>query len=126
MTPARFERLCLDALKIFKSLAPRDTGNLADVATSLEVVGPNECRIVISAEKAPYAVYTNVNWGQTSPLIWRSKKHPEWNGKKSSFLWNEAKTPKQNPNEGWIDMAVFRIAENIADSYGGHIKHDND
>lgn len=126
MTYADFEQLCLEALNEFKKRAPRDTGNLADVATSLQIVGPYECRIVISAEKAPYAVYTNVNWGQTSPVILNSQKHPDWNGKKSSPLWNDAKTPKQNPNEGWIDMAVFRIAEGIATKFGGVIKHDND
>ena len=80
---------------------------------ALKILKDDAIRIVCSARGeytiwvdgfiAPYAVYTNEPW--TSP---------KWNG-------------IPNPNEHWIDNAVKRIAEMIAEQLDGTLElTDND
>lgn len=107
------QEIANSALEQFRELEPKDTGNMAYTATVLEKHGESY-EIIIQPEKAPYAYYTVCPWRETSPLIWRSEKHPEWNGKKVSFLYKDINTPKKNPNEGWIDRAVLEVATSIA------------
>lgn len=110
-------------LHIIKSYAPVDRGNLRNNAIKGETTGTQEYTLSIDTRVAPYAQYTIRPWSETSPLIWRSEKHPEWNGKHHSFLYNhkgwDPTTPKQNPNEGWLGRAVLAAVKDIAEKGDG-------
>ena len=83
------------ALRTLRLASPIDTGNLRYEAIRLVRHTENEYLIVVNAEIAPYAVYTNESWVS-----------PKWEG-------------KQNPNEHWIDNAVRAIVRNIIAAYEG-------
>jgi hypothetical protein len=88
---------------ILRDAAPVDTGNLKENAIRIVYSSKDECTLGVDGFIAPYAVYTNEPW--TSP---------KWNG-------------IPNPNEHWIDNAVKRIAEMIAEQLGGTLElTDND
>ena len=107
-------------LYLFRQVAPRATGNMADIATKGIRESKFEYRITIDPDIAPYSVYTQIPWYETSNYIINSTKHPDWNWKKASFLWDkDATLPKKNPNEGWIDRAVLRIVKRISKRFNG-------
>lgn len=113
MTQTEFEDICREAFDIFKEYCPVDTGNMKYNASVLKIE-QFEGEIRIRAEIAPYSVYTNIDWGLTSPYWMNSTKYPMLNGVRLSSLYNSPLIPKNNPNEGWIDKAVKAIAERIA------------
>lgn len=119
-----FENLAADEFNTFRASEPNHSGNMANNATKLEYDG-NTAIIRIDADIAPYSVYTVISWADTSPIIKRAPKRPELLGK-SSFLWNNGDkpfgTPKKNPNEGWIDRAVFAMALSIANKLKGKME----
>lgn len=78
--------------------APFDTGNLALNAIKIEFPSPQECRIYVDQEIAPYMPYTNEPW--------------------IAERWHGAK----NPNEGWWNDACEYLINLIADLLGGEIK----
>lgn len=80
-------------LEYLKSVSPYDTGNLREVAIQKYKKAHDEYIIIVNADYAPYAVYTNEPW----------------------------KNGKKNPNEHWIDMAVQQMASRIAAMVGGEI-----
>lgn len=114
------------ALKVFKEYVPYKDGNLRDKATNGMLIGAREYEIRVDASIAPYAMYTQVPWSDTSPLIWRSVKHPEWNGRHHSFLYyHRGFTPthaRQNPHEGWVGRAVLATAKEIAKQVKGELQ----
>lgn len=76
-------------------IIPHDTDNLRKVAFSMERMSKNKWRVFINDEKAPYAVYVNEPWIS-----------PKWNG-------------KDNPNEGFWDEVVEKLAEIIKNKING-------
>ena len=74
--------------------APKDTWNLARNALRVEWVGPDEARIYIDQDIAPYMPYTNEPWVS-----------PRWHG-------------KPNPNEGWWQDCI-ELAKTILVRYFG-------
>lgn len=95
---AQFKRVCQDAVRELRGLAPRDTGNLAINAIKMEMVSPSVCLIYVDESIAPYMPYTTRPWVA-----------PRWNGKK-------------NPNEGWWQAACEQIAERVAKKINGTIE----
>ena len=130
MTQLDFEKLCEYALSEFRDSEPNDTGNMARNATKLEHVyaypdrGEYASYIYIDTNVAPYSIYTVIDWADTSPIIINTPRAP-WLKGKSSFLWNKGdkpeRTPKKNPNQGWIDGAVKHLANYIAYLTGGTV-----
>lgn len=123
-TKASFERLVSGALAHFRGLEPRDSNNMADTATKLDIVGDFEAKIYIDQSVAPYWKYTEFTWAETSPVIVNAPNNPALLGR-SSFLWNNGDTPegtpKKNPNQGWTIPAMKATAEYIAAQIGGTI-----
>lgn len=95
---AQFKRICQDALRELRGLAPYDTGNLALNAIKMEMPSPNICLIYVDESIAPYMPYTTRPWVA-----------PRWNGRK-------------NPNEGWWQAACELIAERVAQRLNGTIE----
>ena len=89
MGKIRALKIAVDLQKYLRSVCPYDTGNMSETIR-LEIVSPDECRVIIGGEPAPYAVYTNEPWIAD-----------KWHGKK-------------NPNQGWIDDAVKVFASTLA------------
>lgn len=87
------------AWDFLRESAPVDTGNLKQNAIRIVKVSDEEYQIIVDADIAPYAVYTNERWVS-----------PKWGG-------------KQNPNEKWIDAEVKNIAEIIASYLGGDLSY---
>lgn len=98
MTKAKFNQLCNTCLEKLKSLAPKDTGNLAYNAIRGEYVDENTFTIYINESIAPYMPYTNEPWVAE-----------RWKG-------------KTNPNEEWFQNAAQVIAELIAELSNGELK----
>lgn len=123
MRAAEFEKICRYALAEFRECEPAKSKNMRDTATKGELTYADESReeyefqIKIDGNIAPYGIYTVIPWGDTSPVIINAPKKPSLKGK-SSFLWNRGntpeRTPKQNPNEGWIYGAVQHLSDYIA------------
>lgn len=99
ITHSVFQRECRRELKNLKSLAPYDTGNLANNAIKYEFPDPSVCVIYVDERVAPYMPYTTRPWVS-----------PRWNGKK-------------NPNEGWWQAAGELVAEDLAQKLGGELVH---
>lgn len=78
--------------------APFDTGNLALNAIKIEFPSPQECRIYVDEDIAPYMPYTNEPW--------------------IAERWRGAK----NPNEGWWNDTCEYLINLMADLLGGEIK----
>lgn len=120
MDEERIIEAIVNASQIAKNNAPRRSGKLREVGVDYtgSAYQRGEISIKLNESLVPYAKYTEMPWSATSPLIWRSIKHPEWNGKHHSFLYNhvgwEPTTPKTNPNEGWFKKAWGEIAETIS------------
>lgn len=128
MTKSEYDAALTEALKRLRTLSPKNTGNMASNATKLEFEDALDARIYIDPDIAPYSVYTEIPWYETSPVVLFSKKK-EWIGNKTSQLYDENKmsgivirTPKKNPNEGWFDRAVGSIADFIAAKIGGKVE----
>lgn len=121
----RLETIGKRALMVFREYVPIKDGNLRLKATNGKLIGARQYEIRVDANIAPYAMYTQIPWSDTSPLIWRSVKHPEWNGKHHSFLYNHngwtPTTAKQNPNEGWVDRAALAVAKEVAHQVKGEL-----
>lgn len=94
MTSGDFIALCKECEQILRDAAPYRTGNLRYNAIKLKMLG-NTCRLYVDETIAPYMKYTNEPWE---------------NGKK-------------NPNEGWFDRAVEKIARHIAERTRGELRH---
>lgn len=107
----RFEKLAMRLFGLFREFEPEKSGNMKKEATSLVFSDAFEARITINPDKAPYSVYTVINWGLTSPVI-RRAKNPAWIGRRS-FLYNKDGTPKDNPNEDWIQKTVDALMRDI-------------
>ncbi len=97
MTIEKFKDACYRAVEQMRTASPRDTGNLADRAITIEFIGDNTCEIYVDDAIAPYVPYTNEEWIS-----------PRWNGKK-------------NPNQGWIDNAFENILNTIASENNGEV-----
>ncbi len=121
MTQIEFEDICREAFDIFKEHCPVDTGNMKYNASVLKIE-QFEGEIRIRVEIAPYSVYTNINWAETSPYWVNSTKYPQLNGVRLSSLYNTPDLAKDNPNEGWIDRAVREIAERVAARLKGNLQ----
>lgn len=98
MTPSEFSLHVIKAFQIFQSMVPIDKGNLRNNATTLESMGNDTYKIIVSGDIAPYNVFTNEPW-----------LSPKWNGKK-------------NPNEGWIESSTDLIAQILAAELGGELR----
>ncbi len=92
MTSNEFAALCKECESILRMNAPYKTGNLRFNAIKLEMTDANTCVLYVDENIAPYMPYTNEPW------INRQGK---------------------NPNEGWFDRAVEKIAWHIAMRTGG-------
>lgn len=77
----RFYNACLYLSEMLRLSAPVDTGNLALNSINIVFKSPTRVTIVIGAEVAPYALYTNEPWIS-----------PRWRG-------------RTNPNEHWVQAA---------------------
>ena len=98
VTWGEFKIACIEAKNIIKeAISPRDTGNLADNALTIEFPSKNTCYIYVDESIAPYMPFT------TKPWI-----SPRWRGKK-------------NPNEGWWQSAGETVAQYIADKLQGDL-----
>lgn len=100
MTYQEFTMLAEYAARYLRSLAPRDTGNLAENAIRLYYKysrGEISAHIYINESIAPYMPYTNEPW-----------LSPYWGG-------------KQNPNEKWFDRAAKKIASELAHMLNGRL-----
>ena len=95
----RFVKICTDACKKLRKLAPYDTGNLANHAITIEFPQSDTCVIYVDESIAPYMPYTTEPW-----------LSPKWHGKK-------------NPNEGWWQTAVDTVAKQVAKRIKGELKH---
>lgn len=84
-----FQNVCLNAVQSLRELAPKDTGNLAYNAITIQFPTPDTCVIYVDEAIAPYMPYTTYPWLSS-----------KWQGKK-------------NPNEGWWEDAVSYIAEQV-------------
>lgn len=82
----------------FLQQTPIDTGNLRHNAKMFRAVSANEIEIGIDGSIAPYMVYTNEPWIS-----------PRWKG-------------KENPNEGWFDVAARSFADELAKRLGGTVE----
>ncbi len=78
-------------------LVPRDTGNMAFNALTINV-NNDMIDIFVNPAIAPYVPYTNEPW-----------LSERWHGKK-------------NPNEGWWDRFVAEFAKRLANKLKGVIK----
>lgn len=87
----------------YRARAPKKTGNLAYNAINYEytTAGNLSATLYVDDEIAPYVYYTEEPWIS-----------PRWHGKK-------------NPNEGWIEDGVLKIAEAIAEALGGTVIEDD-
>lgn len=95
-----FQNAVERAVELMRTLSPKKTGNMAYNGIRYEFLPGNKAEIYIDADIAPYVYYTNEPWIS-----------PKWNG-------------RINPNEGWIDRAVYRMAQEIANELGGELKDD--
>lgn len=87
------------AKEIVVSNAPRDTGNLADVAIKMEQIGEGLYVIKVDQNIAPYMKYTEESWANFAyPL-----------------------QGKQNPNEGWFKRSAKIVALSLANLLGGEL-----
>lgn len=97
MKHSTFLNICFTAVLILRECAPIDTGNLRYNAIRFKTEG-NKFIIYIDESIAPYVFYTNEPWIS-----------PKWNGKK-------------NPNQGWFDKAVEKIAQMVATMSKGNLE----
>ncbi len=116
MTEKLFLEICKEAFLQFRYHVPytpndvvkpngkirrRSTGNMRFNSVKVEYkLLKNQgfsSTIKVDSGIAPYAVYTNEPW--------------------VSDTWNGAK----NPNEGWVERAVYDVVKRIAAKYGGII-----
>lgn len=74
--------------------APKDTGNLSLNAIRISQVSPNEFRIIIGGEIAPYAVFTNEKWINRKGV---------------------------NPNQNWVERTLEQAKPFIAQIMSGAI-----
>lgn len=89
MRTQTFQNRVARAVKKLREIAPRDTGNLADNAITLEWRDENTAVIYVDEKIAPYMPYTNEPWIST---FWRGKK---------------------NPNQYWFDRAAKMVIETV-------------
>ena len=92
--------------------APFDTGNLALNAIKIEFPSPQECRIYVDEDIAPYMPYTNEPW---------EHKWIKMGNFKPGQVVERFRT-WDNPNEGWWNDACEYLINLIADLLGGDIK----
>lgn len=97
LSNSKFRRVCENACRQLRGLAPYDTGNLALNAIRIEFPSPSVCLIYVDEAIAPYMPYTTRPWVS-----------PRWNGRK-------------NPNEGWWQAAGELIVENMAQELQGEV-----
>lgn len=92
-------------VKRLRSLAPKDTGNLAFESINMVFSAKNEITISVSLEQAPYMPYTNEPW--------------------LAERWTNKKTKKKakNPNEQWWNDAIVLILQEIEQMTGGILKN---
>lgn len=110
MDSNRIEQALIGAVEIIRNYAPYDTGNLSLNAIKFERISTGEYRIYIDegdgnpkskgAGIAPYIKYTNEPWSLFQPPL----------------------LGKQNPNEGWWDMAVDAAVQYLATELNGEVK----
>lgn len=93
-----FRAGCELAYEQLLELAPYDTGNLVKHGIQMEMTAPNECRIYVDQNIAPYMPYTNE--------VWLS---PYWRGKK-------------NPNQGWWNAACELMMYILEDLFEGELR----
>ena len=98
MTDSDFANMCMEGERELRSLAPKDTGNLAYNGVRLVFISKKEAILYVDESIAPYMPYTNEPWLST-----------RWNG-------------KRNPNEGWFDRAADSIAQMLSDLVKGDVK----
>lgn len=104
----KFEQVFLEAVKILRDDAPKDTGNLAYNAIKYKWVNDSEFVVYVDVGDvanikvnkyirglAPYMPFTNEPWLSS-----------RWNGKK-------------NPNENWWNDAISYIIRYIGKRLGG-------
>lgn len=92
MEQSQFIALTMNAFQLFRSIVPIDTGNMRYNATRY-VQYSDAVEIRVDARIAPYAVYTNAPW----------------------------RSPRKNPNEGWVEGGVELIAMYLAQTLGGRV-----
>ena len=107
MTSSEFTKLCRECERILRESAPYKTGNLRYNAIKLEMVDANTCRLYVDEKIAPYMKYTNEPW---------TPKLTVENGVVTRARLNK------NPNEGWFEQVVQKIAEHIARRTKGELK----
>ena len=94
----QIELAIMDAVSTLRHFIPKDTGNMRYNAFKIEPLGDMKWKIFIDEKVAPYVVYVNEKWVS-----------PKWNG-------------KTNPNEGFWQYIVKRLADMIATAINGKIK----
>lgn len=94
MNARKMRNVVYTAFQLFRKYVPMDTGNMRHNATNLYRLNNSTWKIIVEAQKAPYAVYTNEKWIS-----------PRWNG-------------KSNPNEGWVGKAFDLVSQMIFGQIG--------
>ena len=106
MTRAKFESICMGAVREIKKRAPIKTGNLRNDAIKYEWKDRDTFIIYVDEEIAPYMPFTNEPWESTNHGRWQTKR-----GK-----------VKKNPNLGWWDRGAKVTINYIARRIKGTIK----